>query len=130
MRISDWSSDVCSSDLLVVKAQRLRRPAGDRQIALPADPLDLESRAQPVVAADVIAAHEGAVGRDAARIADAPARIDLKFARAFQIAAKLLGRRRRRPGKRHDRTIGGEPYAAERTETGARPKIYFHTRPP
>src|SRR3546814_6586702 len=58
--------------LLVVKAQRLRRPAGDRQIALPADPLDLESRAQPVVAADVIAAHEGAVGRDAARIADAP----------------------------------------------------------
>src|SRR3546814_6989543 len=70
MRISDWSSDVCSSDLLVVKAQRLRRPAGDRQIALPADPLDLESRAQPVVAADVIAAHEGAVGRDAARIAE------------------------------------------------------------
>src|SRR3546814_4805182 len=55
----------------------------------------------------------GAVGRDAARIADAPARIDLKFARAFQIAAKLVGRRRRRPGQRHDRTIGGETIDAE-----------------
>src|SRR3546814_10118299 len=26
MRISDWSSDVCSSDLLVVEAMRLRAP--------------------------------------------------------------------------------------------------------
>src|SRR3546814_7086537 len=31
MRISDWSSDVCSSDLRVADGHRTRRPTGDRQ---------------------------------------------------------------------------------------------------
>src|SRR3546814_2139387 len=31
MRISDWSSDVCSSDLLAVDRDRQRRPRGNAQ---------------------------------------------------------------------------------------------------
>src|SRR3546814_1528045 len=92
MRISDRSSDVCSSDLLalnVVDAQRLGRPAGDREIGVAADPFELEGRAQPVVAADVITAHESAVGGDAPRIGQAPARVELELARADRKSTRL-----------------------------------------
>src|SRR3546814_19017874 len=85
-------------------------------MAPPADPLDLEGRAQAVVAADVVAAHEGAVGRDATRIADAPLGIDLELARTLQIAAELVGRGRRRSDQRHDRAIGRIAVHTERTE--------------
>src|SRR3546814_12187962 len=50
--------------LNVVDAQRLGRPAGDREIGVAADPFELEVRAQPVVAADVITEIGRASGRE------------------------------------------------------------------
>src|SRR3546814_1323650 len=44
MRISDWSSDVCSSDLLVVEVVDLRH----RRVGAGAEALDLDDREQPV----------------------------------------------------------------------------------
>src|SRR3546814_4360036 len=41
MRISDWSSDVCSSDLAGLTAGRGRRPAGD------AAPVDVSAHDEP-----------------------------------------------------------------------------------
>src|SRR3546814_14213272 len=89
-------------------------------MAPPADPLDLEGRAQAVVAADVVAAHEGAVGRDATRIADAPFGIDLELARTLQIVEELVGRGRRRSDQGNDRATGGFAVATERSEIGER----------
>src|SRR3546814_3276658 len=75
MRISDWSSDVCSSDLL-------RR----------------NGRTEPVVATDVIATQESAVRGGADRSADAPIRVELKLAARVYIAADILFRGPRTAG--------------------------------
>src|SRR3546814_7624387 len=65
MRISDWSSDVCSSDV---------RPLGD-------------DRAEGVAAFDAIEARDGAVGLDHARADHAVERerTDRDYIAAFQI---------------------------------------------
>src|SRR3546814_13180047 len=50
MRISDWSSDVCSSDLAARVRQRRERVQGDRTLGgvgrVVADPLDVRNEAQ------------------------------------------------------------------------------------
>ena len=53
--------------LTVIHAQGLHRPARDGEIARPAIAREREGGAQPIIPADVIAAQEGAVCRDAAR---------------------------------------------------------------
>src|SRR3546814_20964637 len=90
MRISDWSSDVCSSDLLIVIGpQRLHGPSGDGQIAFEAAPLDLGKAAQPVVARNVLAAQEGVVGRPPARKAHQPPWNELEPSVAVNIPPQL-----------------------------------------
>ena len=73
--------------LAVVDAQRLHRPAGDREIAVAVDPLELRGVAQPVVARDAVAAQEGAVGRQAQRPARAPFGRELVARDAVDITA-------------------------------------------
>src|SRR3546814_4925411 len=61
MRISDWSSDVCSSDLEVRLALRLHRPDGSvRHVELCAAPVADNGRDVGFVASiqDVTSAHE------------------------------------------------------------------------
>src|SRR3546814_18436138 len=85
MRISDWSSDVCSSDLFVRYTRRMHTPAADNRVAiLTPDPADgtyadawpgvLDRLAHALAGADVAAtpiawtAHVG----DCARLPEFP----------------------------------------------------------
>src|SRR3546814_17596055 len=76
--------------LFVVDAQRLHRPASNREIAVAIDPLEPDRVAQPIVARNVVAAQEGVVGREPDRSADTPVRIELIAARGIEIAAQIL----------------------------------------
>src|SRR3546814_16487606 len=76
--------------LFVVDAQRLHRPASNREIAVAIDPLEPDRVAQPIVARNVVAAQEGVVGREPDRSADTPVRIELIAARGIELAAKIL----------------------------------------
>src|SRR3546814_13927932 len=93
MRISDWSSDVCSSDLALGGAEQLRA-AGDVAVADDADPLALFQRLDDV-----------AVHRDAADLLD-PATGDRLavgdqgqgFERGAGVFGLALGPQPRHPG--------------------------------
>ena len=85
--------------LTVADAHRLGRPAGDRQVAVRIDVLGFDHGAQAIVAADVVAAQEGAVGRGADRPADAPFRRQLQRAAGVEIAAEIPFRSRRGGGR-------------------------------
>jgi hypothetical protein len=74
----------------VADAQRLHRPAGQAEIAVVVDAFEIDRGAQPVVAAQVIAAQEGAVAGDAAVARNAPVVGKLEAAVAFEIATELL----------------------------------------
>ena len=78
-------------DLLldVVDAKALERPAGDRDVAVAVDPLDIDEVAQHVVAADVVAAGDGLVGGGAERAGNAPVGIELELAIGLEIAAEI-----------------------------------------
>src|SRR3546814_8529749 len=103
MRISDWSSDVCSSDLAIIDhrqgqwdhslirfgTERLHSPARQGEIAVIADPLRRNGRTEPVVATDVIATQESAVRGSADRSADAPIRVELQLARSAEHTSEL-----------------------------------------
>src|SRR3546814_18467850 len=76
--------------LFVVDAQRLHRPASNREIAVAIDPLEPDRVSQPSVARNVVAAQEGVVGREPDRFAATPVRIELIAARDIGITAKTL----------------------------------------
>src|SRR3546814_5826227 len=79
MRISDWSSDVCSSDLLAVGQDAVVQHGGDDALAL--DPLDLQLHQAVVEQQDV-------AGVDVARQAEV-ADADLAF-----VAGRRVGDRK------------------------------------
>ena len=74
----------------VGEPQPLERPAGDRDVAVDGDPLEIGDRAQTIVARDVVAAHERPVGRVAAREGHAPIGAEDEPAAALDIAADSL----------------------------------------
>ena len=75
--------------LLGIDAQRLRRPASQREIGILGDPLEIDGRAQPVIAAEIVAAQEGAVAGEADRGCQAPFGRELEPAIALEIAARI-----------------------------------------
>ena len=75
--------------LIGAEAQGLRRPAGDREIGILVDPLDIDRGAQPVVPADVVTAQEGPVARAPRRSGHAPIGIELELAVGKDVAAKI-----------------------------------------
>src|SRR3546814_14178057 len=76
MRISDWSSDVCSSDLQTVGSDRYRHVADDRAatIGYVAQPRVVElPNLSSIVDLNLLAIGEHAVGRHHAKAASAVA---------------------------------------------------------
>ena len=97
--------------LRLVEPQRLRGPARQREIGVSGDPFELDGRAQPVVAADVVAPQEGAIGRAADRSGQAPVGGQLELAVREQVAAELLrtvGHARQRRDALRMRGIAGD----------------------
>ena len=113
-------------------AQALERPACDRDVGVRGDPLGVDHRAEPVVAGNVVAPHEGAVGRVAARGGDAPARVQLEPAIALEIGPYplILDKRRRQARGRSVRAIaiGDETADLEGAERGQLPILGFEHR--
>src|SRR3546814_17640293 len=103
MRISDWSSDVCSSDLAIIDhrqgqwdhslirigTERPHSPARQGAIAVIADPLRRNGRPEPVVSTDVIATQESAGRGGADRSAAAPIGVSRKLAARYQTPADI-----------------------------------------
>ncbi len=58
--------------LICVQPQCLGRPAGDRQIGQIGDPFEIDGRSQPVIAAEIVTAQEGAVAGEPDRGGKAP----------------------------------------------------------
>ncbi len=76
--------------LRIVNPHGLGGPASDAEIAVFIDPLDIERGAQPVIAADIIAAQEGAVRRQTAIAGQTPFGRELELAVRLDIAAPRL----------------------------------------
>ena len=75
--------------LLGVDPERLGRPSGNRQEGQIGDPFEIDGRTQPVIAADIVTAQEGAVAGEAHRCGQAPIRRELEPAIAFDVAARF-----------------------------------------
>ena len=71
--------------------QQLRGPAFHHEIAVVVDPLYRHVAAQPVVAADVVAAQESAVAGHPDGALYAPVRVELPLAVGKQVAAEIFG---------------------------------------
>ena len=74
----------------VGQPQALEGPAGDRDIGGVGDALGIDETPQPVVARNVVAPHEGAVGRVPAEARDRPLRAEDDPAAALYIGADAL----------------------------------------
>ena len=72
----------------VVDAEALEGPAGERDIGIRADPLEIEKASQLVVAGDVILAGDSLVRRDTKGAGQAPQGIELCLAVAFKVTAE------------------------------------------
>src|SRR5688500_1174186 len=83
--IDGWQGDrLLAAD--VGRSKALKGPAGDGDVAVAGNPLRVQHRAQPVVAGNVVAAKEGAIGDVTRGTCEAPARAQLKPAIALQIS--------------------------------------------
>ncbi len=74
----------------IVEAQRLDVPAGDRQVTVVVNPLDLRRRAQPIIIGQVVTAQERLVGDETHRSRDAPLGRQLEPRDAIEIAPEAL----------------------------------------
>ena len=91
--------------LLLIGQQHLRVPAGDREIRIVIDALDVDGRAQAVVAADVVAAQERPVAGEARRSRHAPVRVELEASVGVEIPAPVLLRGRNCRAERNARAV-------------------------